>query len=395
MIDEATTRGLKVIFILATREQDWELFLDNPTKRKYHKFDYLLKLEDKLESNHSKILVNTLIDNNVIKITPERNRKDYIRVFQGSRNLMVSLMETIENTTFGKAISSEYDRLSESGRNAYGIISLLSRYGLPFKMELLQRTLEILFKTNWSEFIAKVVQAEGKDVIREEGSGAFIYYVCRHSVIAEKITLMHFKGVEENEIHAIKAIIRSVNKGTREEVLVGKFLLMLTKASQYSFDDIIDLLNTAIYHFNDSAFLLHVKGQLYLDFDQPEEALPCFEKNIEDDTWNKMYSLHSAGMAHFSLGRACPLTSGQRQLEFQKAKEYLWQGMQRYKDNPFFYRSLLQLLNQKATDGFTSESIKRDTRLIIENAEQNLYDELDDIQELKNLVSQIESFFND
>lgn len=396
MYTEAVEKGLPIIFILATRENDWNIFLDGHVKRRLNKFNYILSLEDKINDLQSKLLVKNLVKTGVINVGPERTEKDLIKLYQESNHLMVSLMESIDNNKFDLAISSEYDSLSDVGRKAYGLISLVSGYGLSFKWELLQRTLNRLYKVDWREFVENIVLGEGKDVIKEEGTEPNFYYTCRHSVIANRITLMHYKDIREEELNGIKAIIKSVNKGTSEEFFIGKFVNLLIKHFEtdgYSFDEILDILNTAIVSLSDQSFLLHIKGQYLLDNGQPDQALLCFEKNLNSDSWNKMYSLHSLGMSHMALAKNQNIDSGRRQLELKYAKDTFYSGLMTYRDNVFFYRSLFQVISIKFSDGNVSHQDVDLAKKVLEYAEQYIVDETEEIQDLRVYLLQFEEMF--
>ncbi len=397
MYTESQEKILPIIFVLCTRENEWNIFLDSQIRKRLDKFNYFISLEDNLKFSQSELLVEKLIGNNIVKVTPERTEKDLRKLFRETCHLMVSLMEVIENTTFDNAISSEYDSLpSELAKNCYGIISLVSRHGLPFKWEILQRTLESLYSTSWEEFINKIVKFEGKGIIREEGTEPNFYYSSRHSYIAEKIVLMHYKGVKKSELNTIETIIKNINVGTHEEVFIGNFLKILVSAANqldYGFDDIIKLLNIGISIFKKPGYLLHMKGQYLLDNDNPVEALKCFEKNIEEKD-NEMYSIHSAGMACFALARLAPLGSGKRQLEMSKAKKYLMDGIYSYRDNIFFYKSLLQVLSQCVKDGERSNDIIVILKKLETMKNEHLVkEENGDLNELETIMSDIKTIY--
>ncbi len=396
MYKEIIDKGLPITVVLATRTNEWEIFLDKNTKRILDKVDYVISLEDKLEEYQSVQLVDRLLTLGILQISAERSREDLTKIFKETSHLMVSLMETIQNTTFDKAISSEYDALSEIGKDVYGIISLVNRHNLPFKWECLQRTLHMLYGIDWETFIEKFIKVEGKGVIKEEGIDPNYYYVCRHGLIAEKIVLMHYKENRKNELSCLKAIISSINRGTYEEVFVGRLLQILISSMGdlgYGFEEALELLDEGINIVFDPSFLIQLKGQFLLDNNDPELALRCFEKNINGKSRNIMYSLHSAGMAHFAIAKSEKIGSGRRLIELTKAKNIFLDGIERYKDNPFFYKSLFQVLIQKCKDGICVETDKKTANDIVGKAEIYLVEsDPSEISEFTSMRNQVVSF---
>lgn len=398
VINEIVENNLPVVLVLATRESDWEIFLDQNIKRRIGRFHTTIRMNDSLSSYQCGVLVDKLIDNNVVSLTPERNRKELISLFNRSRHLMVSLMEVIENTSFDKAISSEYDNLkTDLAKNAYGLVSLVSRYGSGFKWELLQRTLNNLYKTDWSDFIENIVRTEGKDIIREEGVAPNYFYTCRHSMIAEKISLIHFKDSISDELYHLKKIVESVNKGTNEEYFINKLIYLLIQTSEdkgYEFDVMIELINTGIEVVADPSYLLQVKGQYLLDNGKAEEALLCFEKNVDDNARNRMVSLHSKGMAHFSLAKSFSKDNGRRQLEIKKAKDNFWNGIKDYQDNTFFYRSMLGVLSMRLSEGELTDSDLKLLEKVMDSARRHLTtDYSKELEDFENTAASIISAF--
>ena len=61
-------------------------------------------------------------------------KKGYIRNFQKNNNIIQILIELIDNGELDKSLSNEYDNLCPETKYAYGIVSLIYKYGLKNQM---------------------------------------------------------------------------------------------------------------------------------------------------------------------------------------------------------------------------------------------------------------------
>ncbi|ACL74460.1 SIR2 family NAD-dependent protein deacylase [Ruminiclostridium cellulolyticum] len=349
MIKECEKSGLEVSFIIAVRENDWECLLDYQFKRRLNNKSITIRLEDKLDKQQSTELAEKLFINNILIETVEQTKQDLIKKFVQSKNLVASLMTSIENTDFEKKLAHDYDRYSPETQNAYGIISLVNRLCLPFKWELLQRSLYRSYCIEWDVFTEKVIKAEAKGNIIQYGYGANYYFSCRHNLIAQLISDIHYKGDRFKEIKDLKNIILSVNKFSHEEIFIGKLVQYIVSRGEldlgYSYKQIIEILDCAILNISNPYFLLHVKGQYIMESQKDfDGALKCFNKCIDDEK-NLQYALHSAAMAHFNIASSLESDSGVRHIEIRKTKDLLIKGSIHFPDNPFFYKTMLQLLD--------------------------------------------------
>lgn len=348
MIKECEVYALPVTFILGVRENDWELLLNKHLKNKLNKNIITIKILDQLNKQQSIELADKLINNKVFSEMVEFNKKDLIQRFQKSKNLVVSLMASIENTDFERKIVADYDRLSDHTKNAYGMISLVNRLCLPFKWELLQRSLQKQFSMDWTKFIESVVQVEAKGNIIEGGGDGNFFYTCRHNIIAEIIARIHYKDNRNAEINNYKSIIKSLNPMTNEEMFIGKMLQYIVNHSQelhYNADHIVEILDCAISQMSNPYFLLHIKGQFLMDaLNDYLNAIKCFEKCIRDGK-NVEYSMHSEAMAHLYLATSKEIGEGVRTIEIKKAKDLLYQGIKTFESNVFFYKTYMQLVD--------------------------------------------------
>lgn len=376
MIKECEVHALPITFLLSVRENDWEWLFDKQIKNKLNKNFITLKIDDHLNKQQSIELADKLIENRVFAEMVEFNREDLIQTFQKSKNLVASLITSIDNTDFERKIVSDYDRLSVNTKNAYGMISLINRLCLPFKWELLQRSLQNAFFMDWSSFIESVVQVEAKGNIIEGGEDGNFFYTCRHNIIAEIIARIHYKEDRDAEVMHYKKIIKSLNPMTIEEIFIGKMLQYIVSHSidhlNYTNEQIIELLDCAISVMSNPYFLLHVKGQYLMDtLKDYHGALKCFNKCIRDGK-NAEYSMHSGAMAHLYLATSNDIGDGVRTIEIKKAKDLLKKGRETYESNVFFYKTYMQVVDFE-TNYILNRNIINEVTAVF-----NKYKELDD-----------------
>lgn len=390
MIKECEVHALPITFIFGVRENDWEWLFDKQLKNKLNKNVFTIKIEDRLNKQQSIELADKLIKFKVLAEMVELTKNDIVQTFLRSRNLVASLLTSIENTDFERKIVTDYDRLSPDTKNAYGMISLVNRLCLPFKWELLQRSLHNKYSMDWNSFIETVVKAEAKGNILEGGNEGNFFYTCRHNLIAEIIAHAHYKEDRDAEINHYKTIITSMNPMTNEEFFINKMIQYIVSHSQeqlyYTSEQVIELLDCTIHHISNPYFLLHVKGQYLMDaLDDYSNAIKCFDKCIRNHK-NEEYALHSAAMAHLYLAKNKGIGDGVRSIEIKSAKELLKKGIQKYERNVFFYKTYMQVVDFE-TDLIVNKSIKEELTTI-----HNKYKKLeDDDNEILALYERINS----
>ncbi|MFZ2539610.1 MAG: SIR2 family protein [Oscillospiraceae bacterium] len=347
LLNECTINNIPVTFILAVRENDWEWLLDKQLKNRLSKDIITIRVEDDLSNQQSKELADKLIKNMVFIETPEFTQKDLIVEFSKTKNLVASLMNSIDKTDFQKKIIQDFDRLSPKTQNAYAMISLVNRLCLPFKWELLQRSLESRYSITWEDFINSVVRIEAKDSVIEGGSEENLFYTCRHNYIAMLISNIFYNQNTDAEIEEYKVIIRSVNKMTIEEIFIGKMLKYIVDHKEelrYSHKQVVELFNCALLAFSSPYYLLHIKGEYLMEGGKDyDEAIKCFDKCIRDND-NREYALHSCAKAHFHISLQPNIGDRLSQFEFNNAISLLKEGTNLYPQNNFYYKFYFQIV---------------------------------------------------
>ena len=204
-------------------------------------------------------------------------------------------------------------------------------------------------------------------------------------MIAETISEIHYKGMKKNEIDDIIKIIENTNVGTSEENFVGQLIrnILYQEKNPYSEEQLYSILNKAIMTFQDHSFILHLKGQVYLDNNQPIEALKCFQKNIQDGK-NRMYSTHSAGMACIEQAKQSQ-SSSEKILLYNKAKKYFQTGLKEFPGNPFFEKSCLQLYLMKKNENLLNEDDLEHAKIIFTLYQKSTSKD-DDLNDFKKIL---------
>mgnify|MGYP005760307565 CR=1 FL=1 len=359
MLDEAESNHLPILFFVSSRNSDWANTLSNYNKSVLQPFDCVISMMDSFSSDEAQKFVNKLISTNIIYASNEYEKKGYIRNFQKNNNIIQILIELIDNGEFDKSLSNEYDNLCPETQYAYGIVSLIYKYGLKTKWEILQRTIANKYSFTWEDFIAKILKNDAKGNLYDDEIQGNYYILGRHRYICEKIVQIHFGGNYSDEISVFKELILACCGLEKDEHFIGSLINSILRDEKlyYSQTQIIDLLNFAIDNFKydyNCAFINHLKGEYYLTLKDYRSAIRCFDSNVQNKL-NEEYSLHSLGKSYFYLAQHEDIQSGEARMHFDLAIDKLMTGLKKYNQNEYYYALLISIYDYLERNNKLSE----------------------------------------
>mgnify|MGYP000888388545 CR=1 FL=1 len=359
MQNEAKRCNLPIIFIISTRHSDWANTLSNYNKNVLSPFDVTITMRDSFSADEASNFVDKLILSKIISASNSYEKKGYIRNFQKNNNIIQVLIELIDNNEIVSSLSNEYDSLCDETKYAYGIVSLVYKYGLKTKWEILQRTISKKFLFSWEDFIEKILHNDAKGNLYDDEIQGNFYILGRHRYICNMIVQIHFGGNYSDEISVLKELISSSTGTENDERFIGGLIHSILQDEQlyYTKEQIIDLLDYAINTVenpNNSSFINHIKGEYYLRLQDYISAIRCFNANVHNEL-NEEYSIHSLGKSYFYLAQRENIYSAEFRMHMDMSIEKLMNGVKKYRKNQFYYALLLSIFSYLNTHHKLSE----------------------------------------
>lgn len=359
MLNESENDQLPILFIISCRNSEWANTLSSYNKNVLEPFDCTISMMDSFSSDEAQKFVDKLISTKIISASTEYEKKGYIRNFQKNNNIIQILIELIDNSELDKSLSNEYDNLCPETQYAYGIVSLIYKYGLKTKWEILQRTIANKYDFTWDDFISKIIQNDAKGNLYDDEIQGNYYILGRHRYICEKIVQIHFGGNYSEEISVFKELIVSCSGLDKDERFMGNLINSMLRDVKlyYNPKQIIDLLNFAIDNFENDynrSFINHLKGEYYITLQDYRSAIRCFDSNVQNKL-NEEYSLHSLGKSYFYLAQHEDIQSGEARMHFDLAIDKLMTGLRRYKQNEYYYALLISIYDYLERNNKLSE----------------------------------------
>lgn len=372
MLNESERNNIPIIFILSTRYSDWSNTLSNYNKSVLSPFDAKITMKDSFGKDESVTFVDKLINSGIINASNAFEKRGYARNFEKNNNIIQVLIELIDNNEMVKSLSTEYDGLCDETKYAYGIVSLIYKYGLKTKWEILQRTISTKYPFTWEDFISKILYNDAKGNLYDDEIQGNFYILGRHRYVCEKIVQIHFAGNYSTEISVFKELINTSAGLENDERFIGSLIhsILQDENLYYTQDQIIDLLDYAINKFesqNNSAFINHMKGEYYISIQDYSSAIRCFDSNVQNSL-NEEYSTHSLGKSYYYLAQRENVSSAEFRMHMDIAIDKLIAGMKKYKQNKFYYALLASIFSYLESNNKLSEKNQRSRTELNNNA---------------------------
>lgn len=384
MLNEAQRHSLPIVFVLSIRHSDWANTLSAYNKSVLQPFDATITMMDSYSKDEASVFVDKLIESKVINSCNKFERTGYINKIQNCNNVIQVLIELLDQNNIINSIGSEYDTLCEETQYAYGIVSLIHRYGHKVRWEILQRTIAGKYEFSWEDFVEKVLKNDARgNLYNDEIQGNYFIWG-RHRYISDMIVQIHFGGNYSEELTALKEIIKSCSGIEADERFIGGLIhsMLQDEELKYTKEQVIDLLNFSLNVLESEkncSYINHMKGEYFLNLHKFEDAIRCFESNVQNNL-NVEYSLHSLGKTYYYMAQSEIIGSGKYKMHMDFAIDKLLQGLRSYKKNEFYYALLMQIFYFLQTNDTLSEKnskIKEELeRLAIKNLGEDMYNKL-------------------
>lgn len=347
MINEAERGNLPILFFITSRYSDWENTMSTYNKNVLSPFDATITMTDYFNKDEATNFVEKLISSNIISVKNSYEKNGYIKNFEQNNNIIQLLIELIDNTEINKSICNEYDQLSDPTKYAYGIVSIIYKYGYKTKWEILQRTIASRYSFSWEDFVAQILHRDAKGNLYEDETQGIFYLLGRHRYICDKIVQIHFGGYYTSELATLKEIICACSGVTADEHFMGGLIhsILQDENGYYSSEQLLELLDFAIDKFENPkncAFVTHLKGEYYLNLKNYLAAIRCFTSNVQNEL-NEEYSLHSLGKTYYYLAQREDNNCGEFRMHMDLAIEKLCVGMKKYSKNEYYYALLISI----------------------------------------------------
>lgn len=384
MLNEAQRNNLPLVFILSIRIADWANTLSSYNKSVLCPFDVEITMKDSFNQDEAVVFVDKLIKSGLISTCNAYEKRGYVNKFQNCKNIIQVLIELIDQNRIIDSLSSEYDSLCKETKYAYSIVSLIYRYGIKVRWEVLQRTIARNFEFTWDDFIKKVLRNDAKGNLYEDEIQGNFYIWGRNRYICEMIAQIHFGGNYSDELRALKEVVKSCAGIEQDERFAGSLIhsILQDEKIEYTRDQVLDLLDYSIdilESANNCSFINHMKGEYNLRLNDYSGAIRCFESNVQNKL-NEEYSIHSLGKTYFYMAQREDVHSGKYRMYMNMAVDKLFQGVKVYRKNQFYYGLLIQIFQYLHLNGTLSEKDSRVEseveKIAIANLGKKTYDNL-------------------
>lgn len=384
MLNEAQGKNLPIVFVLSIRYADWANTLSTYNKSVLQPFDATITMQDSFSKDEASVFVDKLAKSELITIHNNYEKEGYINKFEKTNNVIQVLIELIDQNKMIDSLSAEYDSLCEETKYAYGIVSLVYRYGLKIRWEILQRTIASKYEFSWEAFIEKVLKNDAKGNLHDDEIQGSFFIWGRNRYICEIIVQIHFGGNYSDELQTLKEIIKSCSGIDGDERFAGNLIrsILRDENMEYTREQILGLLDYTIdvlENSNNRSFITHMKGEYHLKFNDFEGAIRCFASNVQNRL-NEEYSIHSLGKSYFYMAQREESHSGRHRMHMNLAIENLFHGTKIYRKNQFYYGLLVQIFQYLQANETLSEKddkVKNEMeQLAIANIGKEAYDNL-------------------
>ncbi len=387
------SRGIPIVLVASTRENDWEVacqetYCQAVEKNSVNLSDIFQSEEERLSfANHLKslgIIEPALSD----KYIAELIHREYYDSFFAS---VYSLVEP-SRPTLNEKIDNEYLSLSPLARQAYQYVSSFYQYAIPLPIELVVRTLGC----SYEQFIKEVYETTAKKIICEV-SAPFesIYFGARHRIVAEKIIERQVQDMDKLT-NLFKDLLRNLNPINAGEIHLCRSLLVRFLGSngierRLSPQQTRDIFSTAIEQggIHDPSVLHHFglfesdKGYHDKALDLVEQALKYVQKRFASPfsrTERAENIYNTLGLIHSRKGQIAE-TAGDHQaaeLSYSVATNYFSKAKGAISQNPYPYdcECRMHLYRAERNEQPKSKLVYYLAALdVIEEAEDNLSEE--------------------
>lgn len=384
MVTEAFSNHLSIVFVFSSRYSDWENRVSSYYKKVLSPFELEIEMSDTFTMDEATYFVDKLTECGVVEAPTKLDRRGLINNIKKNNNILEVLFEIIDSNQVYDSIATEYSAIQTKTQEAYGIISLVFRYGYKIRWEVLQRTLNQGNDFSWENFVELILKREAKGNIFEDEIQGSYYLLGRNRYICKLICDIHYSGNYTSELEAIKSVIDACIGIDTDEKFIGGVLNAVIKdeETEYETEQIISLLNYAIDAFEEKtnqAFVNHLRGEFYVSHNDLDKARKCFEANVQNEL-NLEYSLHSLGKTYFFLAQRNAENPPLFILYIDKAIQRLFEGVRRYRTNEFYYSLLITIfdyLQSKNAMSEKNEKIKRKVEnFAIENIGEKRFTEM-------------------
>ncbi len=386
MLNEAKKNALPLAIIVTTRNSDWSNKVSSFNKSVFEPFDLVVTMEDFFNKAEAEIFVDKMESCGLITINNPLEKKGYIKRINKSRNIVDTLFELTENNHMKDSIAGDYDSFKPETQFAYGVVSLVYKYGYKLRWEILQRTIASEYEFTWNDFVDKILHSDAKGNFYEEEVQGNYYILGRSRNICDLISNIHFGGNYSLEVDTLSKIIDSCATIDSDERFMSGLLYSIVKdnATPYMQNQIIDLLDKAISVFINQytkSAINHMKGEYYIKASEYSLAINCFEANVHNEL-NEEYSLHSLGKTYFYKAQKELDSPGKFRVDIDAAIEKLFEGLEKYKRNEFYFGILISIFSFLHKNGKMSERDSLKETILEEKGIQylgkELYDSLKD-----------------
>lgn len=384
MLNECANHQIPLIFVLTSRNSEWENNVSQYTQNVLTPFDLVVEMADTFDQEEATIFVDKLIESKIITADTAYGKKSLINKFKKDNNIIEVLFELVSENSMENSIVEEYQKLQQETKDAYGIISLIYRYGFKIRWEVLQRALNEKYPFTWEDFIEKILNRDAKGNILNEEIQGYYYLYGRSRCVCDLICKIHYDGNYSDEIKSIMLIIYACSGFDNDEKFLGYLVNAIIKSESNKYNEIqmIELLNCSVDNMendNNQSFINHLKGEYYISHHKYDEALKCFEENVNNDL-NLEYSLQSLGKTYYYKARNLISNPEMFRICIDKAIRKLLEGVNKYKKNESYYSLLISIFNFLTSENKMSEdnlkSKKKTEELALENLGNEIYDRL-------------------
>ena len=280
-----SSRGIATVIVLAARTNEYFRVLENSASASEQSQVTKISVSDKLDRSEMTDLIRHLNTIGVWErpmVTTESFWIDQIEKQWGSAffDTLYELVEPVQRT-LEERVWSEYERLNDVAQRAYKLIASTHQFGLPLKMEVLMRALDVPFET----FESEVIRSEAQNVLFTEHQSSALNLFFRGRT--QKISEVIFRKAVNDHIDQLEVFKEIARHTSPSEVFGG---------------DELDALRT---------LLVHVFGPKGFDVRfSPDELAQIFEvavEGIDDDVLE-----HHFGLVQREAGR---LLSARKHLE--------------------------------------------------------------------------------
>jgi hypothetical protein len=294
-----------IIFLATIREN----VLNSKIASKGYAEKFEIAADDPFTETEIRELVKKLEDHKILSFRTEAERVELIsdNWEKCGGDTLLSIMDLVPDGDHKQIIQGALADLNDLSRSSLRLISILYQYGIKMPVQLLVSSIGV----GWDEFVAKVIQVDGKGIILQDeritlDMRSDIDLRTSHRLLAEKIVELSFSSLDDRFL-AYRGLAQKMPETTEMASLSVDWFKAIREQDQTITRPQINKLYDAVEakFRDDPHFVIHYSRNLEHRRDVPslEKGLSLLAFAASFSEGRNHYIIHRRGVLHFKLAK--------------------------------------------------------------------------------------------